>query len=139
MQLVKRNGLEVQTAQAQLDTLMKILRPPYGRCFCWSLAGNAPLGGDDQIGWVGMEGLVDEFLCDFRAIGVSRVDEVDAFRNGSAKNSLSVFTILRFSPCSFAYQAHGSVTEAMNSMGRQGESLIDHAGLDAIRPGRSLV
>ena len=128
----------VQAAQAQLDALMEIFRPAHGCCFCWSLAGDAPLGGDDQIGWVGMEGLVDEFLCDFRAVRVSRVDEVDAFRDGSAENSLSVLTILRFAPCSFAYQAHGSVTEAMDGMARQEKSLIDHAGLDAIRPGRSL-
>ena len=41
MQLVERNGFEVQATQAHLDTLVEVLRATHRCSFCWSLAGDA--------------------------------------------------------------------------------------------------
>ena len=61
-----------------------------------------------------MEGLVNEFFCDFRSVGIGGVDEVDAGGYGSAKDRMRVVAALRLSPGPFADEAHGSVTKAMS-------------------------
>jgi hypothetical protein len=72
------------------------------------------LGGDDEIGGVGVEGFRDEFFRDVGAVGVCRVDEVDAELDGAAEGRDAGVAICGRSPDAFAGDAHGSVAETVD-------------------------
>jgi hypothetical protein len=49
-----------------------------------ALAGDATLGGDNEVGWLGVQSLADEALCDLGTVGVGGVDEGNAELDGAA-------------------------------------------------------
>ena len=50
MELVEVDAIETEAAEAHLDTLMKVGCAAAGCGFGWALAGDASLGGDDEVG-----------------------------------------------------------------------------------------
>src|ERR1700730_10854642 len=107
MELVEVDAFETQAAQAHLDALMKIGSAAAGGGFGWTLAGDASLGGDDEVGWVWMQGLGDDVFRDEWAVGVGSVDEVDAERDGSAEYVAHLLAASGFYPCALVDEPDG--------------------------------
>jgi hypothetical protein len=101
MELVEVDAFEAQAAEAHLDALMKVGCAAAWSCFGWTLARDASLGGDDEVGWVGMEGLGDDVFGDEWAVRVGSVDEVDFQRDGSAEYVAHLLAVGGLSPSAF--------------------------------------
>ena len=114
VQLVEIDALELEAAQAHLDTLNQISGAAHVFRFRGALARDAALGGDDHAGRVGRERFADEALGDFGAVGVGSVDERDAEFDCAAQNAAGFGFVGRLAPCAIAHQAHGSVAETMD-------------------------
>ena len=114
MELVEVDALETEAAEAHFDALMKVGCAAAGGGFGWALAGDASLGGDDEVGCVGVEGFGDDVFRDEWAVGVGGVDEVDAEGDGSAEYVAHLFAVGGFSPCAFVDQTHGSEAEPVD-------------------------
>ncbi len=93
MELVELDALELEPAQAHFDALNQISSAADVLGFGGALAGDAALGGDDEAGWVGIEGLADEAFGDLGAVGIGCVDEGDAELDGAAENAAGFFWI----------------------------------------------
>ncbi len=78
VQLVEVDRLDLEPAQAQLALLLQVLREPEDVPMTWPGSGESGLGRDDQALGIGVQRLGDQLLTDRRAVGVGRVDEVDA-------------------------------------------------------------
>ncbi len=114
VELVEIDALELEAAQAHLDTLNQIAGAADVFGFGGTLARDAALGGDDEAGRVGVQGFADQALGDLGAVGVGGVDERDAELDGAAQNAAGFVGIGRLAPGAIADKAHGSVAEAMD-------------------------
>ena len=128
VQLVEIDALELEAAQAHLDTLNEIAGAAHVLGFCGALARDAALGGDDDAGRVGRESFADEALGDFGAVGIGGVDESDAEFDGAAQHAAALGFVGGLAPCSVAYQAHGSVAETMDGQIAADEECAAHGG-----------
>src|SRR5258708_15429618 len=77
VELIQRNLIEAQPAQAALTGRAQVLGAPVGLPAPRARSSVAALGSDDQVAGIGVQRLGDQVLADFRAVGVRRVDEVD--------------------------------------------------------------
>jgi hypothetical protein len=74
----------------------------------------ASLGADDQVLRIGVQRLADELFTDVRAVGVGRVDEVDAEFDRSPQYREGLVAVLRFAPNAGAGDLHSAVAEAVH-------------------------
>jgi hypothetical protein len=76
-----------------------------------------------------MQRLGDDLLGDVRAVGVGRVDEVDAQAHGFADDLPRRLTIRRLAPHPGAHDAHGAEAEAVDFQvpDREGAGGLDDA------------
>ncbi len=114
MQLVEIDALELEAAQAHLDTLNQVAGAAHVLGFGRALARDAALGGDDDARRVRRKRFADQALGDLRAVGVGGVDERDAELDGAAQNAAAFGGVGRLAPRAIAHQAHGSVAEAVH-------------------------
>src|SRR5579862_4599643 len=97
MQLVEFDALELEAAQAHLDTLDQIARAAHIFGLGRTLARDAALGGDDEPDWVRMQRFADQAFGDLGAVGIGGVDQVDAELDGAAQNAATFFGVARLS------------------------------------------
>ena len=142
VQLIELDALKLEATEAHFDTLDQVTGAADVLGFGGALASDAALGGNDKAGRVGMQCLADKTLGDLRAIGVGGIDESDAELDSAAENATGFTGILRLAPCTFADQAHGSVTETVDrevasdsEFAARGGGESGHGGYDAIRSG----
>ena len=112
MELVEVNALEPETAQAAFALFPQVLGAAVRVPLAGAWAYQPALGGDDEVVGVRVEGLGDEVLADLGAVGVRRVDEVDAELDGPAQDGDGSVVVFGRSPDAGAGDAHGSEAEA---------------------------
>jgi len=78
VQLVERDALEAEVAQAQLGLLAQVLGTADRSPVAGTRPGEPGLGRDDEIVGVRVQRLLDQFFGDERPVRVGRIDEVDA-------------------------------------------------------------
>ena len=128
MELVELDAFELEAAEAHFDTLDQVAGAAYVLGFCRALAGDAALGGDDEVCRVRVESFADQALGDFGAVGVGGVDEGDAELDGAAQDAAGFAGFVWLAPRAIAHKAHGSVAEAVD-----GEIAADEEGAAARR------
>ena len=115
VELIEVDALQLQAAQTSLTRLAQVLGPAVGV----PLVGPGPheptLGGDHQVVGVRVEGLGDQVLAHLGAVGVRRVDEVDAELDGSAQHGDRLVVGRRRAPNARAGKAHGAEAEAADT------------------------
>jgi hypothetical protein len=87
MQLIEINAVQAQPAQAALAGGSQVLR----RSVLNPLVGTRPiktaLGGDYEVGRIGMQSLGDDCFTHVRTVGVGGINEIDAQFDGAPQNS----------------------------------------------------
>jgi hypothetical protein len=111
VQLPERDDVELQAPQAHLQALAQVLRAAERRPLAGARAGEAGLRGDHGP-VVGGQRLGDEVLRDVRAVGVGRVDEVDAELGQPPQDGQRGLVAGRRPPDAVAGDAHRAVAEA---------------------------
>ena len=117
VQLEQVDALDAESPQAELALLAEVLRPTDGEPLPGSLTGESRLGGDDEVLGVGVERLEDQAFAHFGAIGVSRVDEVDAHVDGTAQHGEAGRPVGRLVPHARSADLHGAVAESVDGGG----------------------
>ena len=74
----------------------------------------AALGGDNQVFRIWMERLGDQPFADFGAIGIRRIDEVNAQVDGAAQDAAAFLGVGWLAPNAFARNAHGAIAEPVD-------------------------
>jgi len=114
VELVDGDAVEAEALEAAFDGFAEVIRA----CVVDPLGGSdalpSTLGGDDEIGGVGVKSFGDELFRDVGAVGVGGIDEVDAELDCPAKGGDSGVSVRRRSPDAFAGDAHGSVAETVH-------------------------
>src|SRR5439155_18832071 len=85
-----------------------------GRPLIRPLARQPALGGDNQLGWIGVQRFRDQVLGNMRTIGIGCIDEVDAEVNRRAQYGPRLLQVYRISPDPWTREAHGTEAETMN-------------------------
>src|SRR6478735_2487984 len=114
MQLVQVNALDFQATQAHLNALAQIFRTSHRRPLVWPLASETTLGSDDQAFGIWVKRFSNQVLTDFRAIGISGINEVDVQIQQALEHSLALCPIFGLAPYSLAGNAHGAVAQAID-------------------------
>jgi hypothetical protein len=108
---------------------------------CWSSRAPEPdlsqaafpesaLGRDHQAGRVGMQGFRDQTLAHLGAVGVRRVDEVDAELEGASQDSLRSPGIARLAPDARSRDSHRAVADAPNGqVASEQDRVVGQAGI----------
>ena len=123
VELVEVDGVKTETAQGELQLLLEIIGAAAGLGFCWTLTGEAALGGNHKVCGVGIKSFGDEFFRDAGTIGVRGVKEGDTQLDGSTEDVARVLAIGRLTPRAFAYETNSAVYEAMDrEITAEGES-----------------
>ena len=78
MELVEVDALDLQQSQTHFHLLREVFGPTHGQPPVRPLAREAALCGDDQPIRVWVQRLGDQPFADVGAIGIGRVDEIDA-------------------------------------------------------------
>ena len=114
VELVEVDAFEPKVAEGEFELLLEIVGAAAGFGFRGPLPRQATFCGNDQVGWIGMEGFGDELFPDLGPVGVGGVEERDAEFEGSAEDVAGVFAGGRFAPGTFADETHGAVGEAVD-------------------------
>src|SRR5580692_5258464 len=120
MQLIEVDAVETETTQAAFASGAEVLGLSVFNPAIGAGTIEAALGGNDQVGWIRLQGFGDDFFADVGAVGIGGVDEVDTELDGAAQNSNGFGAIGRLTPDAVSGDAHGAETEAGN-----GESVAD--------------
>jgi hypothetical protein len=72
-----------------------------------AVSGQAGFGGDHDVVWVGVEGIVDYLFGDVWSVGVGGVEKLHPKVNCSPDDRNAFVAVLRFSPDAPAGQPHG--------------------------------
>ena len=108
VQLVERDLLELQPAQAALAGLAKVLWPPVRVPAPGTWPDLASFGCDHQIVGIRVQRIGDERLADLRAVRIGRVDEVDAELHRAPERRLCLIAVAWFAPDAPASDPHGA-------------------------------
>jgi len=114
VKLVEIDALEFESSQAHLDALNEVSGAANVFSFGGALACDSTLGGDDEAGGIRMQGFSDEALGNFRAVGISGVDEGDAQIDCAPQDAAGFCRVGGFAPSAFAHEAHGSEAEPVD-------------------------
>src|SRR5216683_986294 len=75
---------------------------------------DAPLGRDDKVFRIGIEGFCDEVLTHLWSIGISSIDQVDAQFYGAAQDCDGFLLVCRWSPLALTSEAHCTEAQAVD-------------------------
>src|SRR5260370_16439376 len=67
---------------------------------------DAPLGRDDKVFRIGIEGFCNEILTHLWSIGIRSIDQIDAQFKGAAQDCDGFLLVRRWSPDAFTGEAH---------------------------------
>ncbi len=113
VQLPQIDTRDAKPAQAHHHALTQIFRPPQRPPRLRARPGEAAFRRDHHV-FVRMQDLADEILADERAIGIRRVDEIDAEFRQQTQSFARRGGIGRIAPDAFASQPHGAEAEAVD-------------------------
>jgi hypothetical protein len=114
MKLPEIDLLEAKIAQALMRLLDQIFRTADGQPDIGTVAGQAALGGDDRLAAIGMQRFLDQPFGDIGAVGIGRIDEVDAEFRQALQRADGFGMIGRLAPDALAGDAHGAETETID-------------------------
>ena len=114
VELIEVNGISLQPPQAHLDALAQILGPTDRQPLVRPLPRQTALGGDDHAVRIGRQSFADDVFGDFRAIGVRRVNEVDADLDGALQDAPRFCRVFRVAPDALAGDPHGAEAHAVD-------------------------
>jgi hypothetical protein len=98
VELVQRDLVEPQPPQAALAGPPEVSGPSVGYPASRAGPGQAALGRDDEVIGIGVQGLGDQVLADFWAVGVRGVDERDAELHRTPERCLGHVPVWRMTP-----------------------------------------
>jgi len=114
VELVDGDAVNAEALEAAFDGFAQVIGAGVVDPLGGTDALPSALGGDYEIGWVGMEGFGDEFFGDVGAVGIGGIDEVDSEFDGAAESGDGGIAIGGRSPDAFAGDAHCSVAEPVH-------------------------
>ena len=114
VQLVQLDALELEPAQARFTGGAQVLRSAVRRPMTGAGTLEPALGGDHQLRRIRIEGLGDEALAHRRAVGVGRVDQIDAELERPPQHGDRLGVVARLAPDSLAREPHRAEAEAMD-------------------------
>ena len=114
VELVQRDLLQAQPAQAALAGRAEVLGPAVGRPPPGPGAFEAALGGDDQVVGIRVQRLGDQRLADVGTVGVGGVDEVDAELDRPAQHRLGLVAVRRLTPDAVTGDPHRAEAETVH-------------------------
>ena len=114
VELVQRDLLEPQAAEAAFARLLQVIGSAVGRPPPGARTLEASLRGDDQVVGIRMQRLGDEVLAHLGTVRVGGVDEVHVELNGSAQHRLGLVGVGRLAPDAAPGDAHRAEPEAID-------------------------
>src|ERR1051326_8754580 len=114
MELIEVNAFQAQALQAAFQRLAQMFRAAIGHPFIRSGACIAALAGNDQSLWIGIERLGNQIFADFRTIGISRIDKVDAQFNGPPQHGQRFCFVLWWPPYTWPRESHGAKAQTID-------------------------
>ena len=123
VQLVQLDTLEPEAAQAALTGRAQVLRPAVRRPLVRPGSLEACLGGDHQLGRIGVEGLRDEALAHRWAVGVGSIDQIEAQLQRASQHGDRLVVVARLAPDSLPGEPHGAEAQPVDAaLAAQGEA-----------------
>src|SRR6267154_927715 len=114
VELVQLDALELEPAQAGFTGGAQVFRSTVRRPLTWAGTLESPLGGDHQLWRIRIKGLRDEALAHRRAVGVGRVDQIDAELERQSQHGDRLGVVARLAPDSLAREPHRAEAEAIH-------------------------
>ncbi len=137
VQLEQVDPLEAEPSEAELALLAQVLGPPDREPLPRALAGEAGLGGDDQVLGVGVERLEDQPLAHLGPVGVGGVDEVDPHVDGTPEHPNAFVVVGGLAPDSGPGDLHGPEAQAVDGSSSRGARAEGEGSARAGRLGRA--
>ena len=128
VQLEQVDALDSEAEQAAFALPAQVLRATAWGPRAGTGPGEAGLGGDLQVARVRVERLTDELLGHIRAVGIGRVDQVDAQLDGATQDGNGAIVVTRRSPDAGTRKLHRPEAEAVHveHAQPQGAGFFDH-------------
>src|SRR5690242_6283747 len=114
MEVIDVDARETQTLQASLQRFGKMLWAGIVRPLIRTRTFPATLGGDDQIGGVGVERFGNQLFRYARTVRICGVNQVDAEFYGLLQGSECSGFVCRRAPDSWTGEAHGAIAHAVH-------------------------